>query len=1190
MEKMDKSKTAGKIHRWGTGLFENDSDSLIIHHLTEESGVQTKTTSSFLYLGDVKAHVLRKHLDAGALDKMLKKHLPIDRATVLDGQDAKDTMWYWPINRCPGNKLCLLGAIMTQLGCKIRPDFRQSLEDLHDKVGLSRNAQVQLRHALNVYVDGIPYDFRWKRRPIGLENDDSAADPIWGDISEVLVQAGEDSDPAMRLMSRQIFGPMLKCTFAGDTEHPQNACGNCGKKKAPNGSPCRPCSLCGQRRYCSRNELAHRPKHQLICDDPDYRKMGNVWANSRDRVDADAPKKLSRVTELDNQTTGSDDEDGTSSAESAPGSDSTGSSDDDDLDAMPACGNCANLEILEGGNGPYGIFITCAEGGYQVIVLDPNHRVVVFGDAEEKVHESETEVLRTLLESTRMKVEEKYGKDQNDDDDDERPRYPPSNQGDRPREASFPGATPGGLFDTKPHGHFSFENDSNRQRPPHIPLPGTGPLSSSGMFSATSGRGLFGNSTDAQRQPTCVEAGQDLFGNNIYPQGQPAAFPFGHNANQQGQPNAFPFGHSTNQQGPPTASRFGPNTNAQGWHNGACQTPSAVLPANNCTNRAAGGLFGHCPSGQGLFGCSRDASGPSGAYDPRPFVPGLPLCYGLFAHPPGYNTNVTVNLNGLTISVYSTTAVSSKTDGRNNQNNNTANNQSSTVDRFKPGHRRLWSSPSSSTCTHADLEKSCFAGPFAPSARDNLQCPFQNGPSQNGPTFQGQASPGPATTPGDRKVPRGGLFGAQPDGFNTSTDVSAKNKSSGGLFGHQTAVPGAYTPPHVVLRGQSLFGSAPSESKDTRLDGPSAVDETNAIEVPLSPGSEVKRLWFGKHYKILAAEVRRAEKESTRLGIANLRVPRCIEEIIWASERLDNESGILAAVVRPSYEENREEVRRALEEGGWVPESTDFDRRVHLSATVEDTSSLSDAEERSNSGNNKSKGKAVDRPSQSTKTATSKRKVSPRPTAQDSAPAAKKDAASSAGGLMGSAWATAAKLAGHTPAVTEADDKSSGTIPELSSVDAAMRAAADQTTSVSSIPVGSMFAPKPAPSGVSIPETATTKQSPAPSSLFGSAPRSMFAPSPAPSPAPAPSSFAPSPFASGSFAPGPSAPGAAPSFGGPSVRPAVVPVKESIEESAGKSLEEPVEEAAKESAETEKPAAEKKKPKHGGLFDSQYAS
>jgi hypothetical protein len=70
--------------------------------------------------------------------------------------------------------------------------------------------------------------------------------------------------------------------------------------------------------------------------------MGNVWANSGDRVDADAAKKLSRVTELDNQTTDSDDEDGTSSAESA----SAGSS-DDDLDAMPACGNCGMEATFE---------------------------------------------------------------------------------------------------------------------------------------------------------------------------------------------------------------------------------------------------------------------------------------------------------------------------------------------------------------------------------------------------------------------------------------------------------------------------------------------------------------------------------------------------------------------------------------------------------------------------------------------------------------------------------------------------------------------------------------------------------------------------------------------------------------------------------------------------------------------------
>ena len=143
-----------------------------------------------------------------------------------------------------------------KLGCKLRPDFRQSIEELHTKVGFSRNAQVQLRHALNVYVDGTPHNFRWKHRPVGLEGDDFATETIWGDISEILFNPGEDCDPVMVVMMRQVLGPVLNCSFAGDNEYPQNACGNCGRKKAQNGSPCRPCSLCGQRRYCSRKWYA----------------------------------------------------------------------------------------------------------------------------------------------------------------------------------------------------------------------------------------------------------------------------------------------------------------------------------------------------------------------------------------------------------------------------------------------------------------------------------------------------------------------------------------------------------------------------------------------------------------------------------------------------------------------------------------------------------------------------------------------------------------------------------------------------------------------------------------------------------------------------------------------------------------------------------------------------------------------
>lgn len=187
---------------------------------------------------------------------MLTRYLPINDAKIFAGQDDKDSMWFFPPSRCPGYHLCLLGAVMMGLGCKIRPDFRQSMEELHTKVGFSRNAQIQLRHALNVYADGISYDFRSKPRPLGLENDDWASGSIWGDISESLCKLDDSVDPFMNILSRQIFGQIMKCAVAGDNEKPQDACGNCGNKKAEDGLPCQPCSRCGHRLYCSRKWYA----------------------------------------------------------------------------------------------------------------------------------------------------------------------------------------------------------------------------------------------------------------------------------------------------------------------------------------------------------------------------------------------------------------------------------------------------------------------------------------------------------------------------------------------------------------------------------------------------------------------------------------------------------------------------------------------------------------------------------------------------------------------------------------------------------------------------------------------------------------------------------------------------------------------------------------------------------------------
>lgn len=287
---------------------------------------------------------------------------------------------------------------------------------------------------------------------------------------------------------------------------------------------------------------------------------------------------------------------------------------------------------------------------------------------------------------------------------------------------------------------------------------------------------------------------------------------------------------------------------------------------------------------------------------------------------------------------------------------------------------------------------------------------------------------------------------------------------------------------------------------------------------------------------------------------------------------------------------------------GFGNRPAEFNKRAHFSATVKDASSTLDTEKSSNSKNNKSKGKAVSRHPHSTEPVSTKKRVSPEPRTPASAPVAKKDAVSSGGGLMGSAWAEAAKYAGHTSAVNKADDKASGGIPELSAVGAAPRAAAEQMKSVPDVP-GSMFAPKLAPSGVSVAETTTTQQFPAPTSLFGSAPGSMFAPAPASAPAPAPglvsalSSFASSPFASGSVGPSLFAPGM-PSFAGPSVRPNVAPVEEPAQESVKeaakdsvKTVQELATDPSTQTLATHQPAIEKtKKAKFGGLFDSKYAS
>lgn len=821
----------------------------------------------------------------------------------------------------------------------------------------------------------------------------------------------------------------------------------------------------------------------------------------------------------------------------------------------------------------------------------------------------------------------------------------------------------------------------------------------------------------------------------------------------QGQPTGCLFGNNTNQQGQATGALFGNNTNTQDWSTG-----------DPFINRAKGGLFGHCSSGQGLFGCIGNVIRPSGAYDPRSFTHSLPVPHGLLAHPTSCNTAVTVNLNGLAISdtkpsrrgdfscccngsnsiEHNNNQLEEQRTGcicrtepprcfcnycqqePNNCNIDTANYAPNRDGQLKPGHQGLWSSPFSPATTHAHVAKGSLVGP---SARGRLQRRFEDSPS----------------TLWTREAPHGSLFGAQPNETDTAEDAPANDRPTGGLFGQYTSVPsasntrppgncvgcvaypptctahtrslfGGITPTiegtaepktpepetfrsYIAAHGESLFGPAPSKPEKSELTGPSTSVGPRAK--PTTSGFEGKSGLFGdysarptgqklskaavEHQGIIAADYKWALETHDRLTAEGRRVPNSIFEMmksalleypraVLESERIIREGGVVpedmkfileAGSLHPTpdskvntrlYEagpeisdsiRRRERILTSSSDTEDEPNGARSEKKARFSATVEDVNSPSDADSKEKiiSVANKAKDKAVSTPRPPTEASNNKKKVSPESTTQGSAPAAKTDAASSGGGLMDSVWAAPAKLAGHTSTVTEADNGTSGTIPNLSRVGAAMRAAAEQTASVPDVP-GSMFAPKPATSGAGVAETATTQQSPASRFMFAPAPspapvapgidasdlapRSIFVPSPgpvapslsAPGPAPAPETTAlglsaPSPFAADSAAPSPFAPGAA-SFGAASVRPTVIPLKDQVNESAGKPVEEtvqkPVRKAVKESVKVEKPAAEvqepakpstqtsaaqkpaaqkpavEKKVQSGGLWDSQWAS
>ncbi|KAI5247584.1 hypothetical protein E4T43_01923 [Aureobasidium subglaciale] len=131
-------KELSKIEKWGTGLFENDTDIRIVRDFSHEPGVGG-TTAMLLYPTDLLAQ--RERLDNGVANQIFKKHLPcddvLDRTFIDNGtnRNARDFAAY---------KLCIFGAVLMRVDCQICHDIRRFLEKHHAVVGFSRNSQFQL--------------------------------------------------------------------------------------------------------------------------------------------------------------------------------------------------------------------------------------------------------------------------------------------------------------------------------------------------------------------------------------------------------------------------------------------------------------------------------------------------------------------------------------------------------------------------------------------------------------------------------------------------------------------------------------------------------------------------------------------------------------------------------------------------------------------------------------------------------------------------------------------------------------------------------------------------------------------------------------------------------------------------------------------------------------------------------------
>lgn len=176
--------------------------------------------------------LVREHLDAGALAKLVKKYYPPSRRSKR-----------WTEDQYP---LVLIAACAMQLGCILPPGFRNDLKSNYQRLELMDDAEVQIRVACDEYINGKPYNLGsvglLETANLRFAGVNGRLEPAQPELEAV--PAEEKYDPAKADAS--VEPRIIPYHFW----FPPGTCENCGATEAPDGTDLKRCGDCHQALFC----------------------------------------------------------------------------------------------------------------------------------------------------------------------------------------------------------------------------------------------------------------------------------------------------------------------------------------------------------------------------------------------------------------------------------------------------------------------------------------------------------------------------------------------------------------------------------------------------------------------------------------------------------------------------------------------------------------------------------------------------------------------------------------------------------------------------------------------------------------------------------------------------------------------------------------------------------------------------